>query len=150
MTGLIDGWTWFSPWTWLVAAAVLAGLEILTPGAFMIWLGGAAVVNAALVALFAPAWEAQLLLYVALSVASVLIGRQLVGRRPPADAEPGLNRRSERLIGSLVEVVDPLVGGRGRVQVGDSPWPATGPDLAVGANARVVRVEGTTLVVEGV
>ena len=36
------------------------------------------------------------------------------------------------------------------VQVGDAPGMATGPDLAAGVQARVVRVEGTTLVVEAV
>ncbi len=148
MNELAAGWTLFSPWSWLVAAAVLAGVEILTPGAFMIWLAGAAAANAALVALIAPGWEAQLLLFVALAMNSILVGRWF-GRRQPASGDPGLNRRSERLIGCRVEVVEPLVGGRGRVQVGDSPWAAVGPDLAVGATARVVRVDGTTLVVEG-
>jgi len=148
MNELIAGWTLFSPWSWLAAAAVLAGLEILTPGAFMIWLAGAAVVNAAIVAVVAPGWEAQLLLFVALAVNAVLVARMLA-RRQGTGRDPGLNRRTDRLIGCLVQVVDPIVGGRGRVQVGDSPWMATGPDLAAGASARVIGIEGTTLVVEG-
>lgn len=139
-----------SPWTWLAAAAVLAGLEIITPGAFMIWLAGAAIASAAVAAVFAPSWEAQLLLFVALSVGSVLLGRRWLARHPASLGHSDLNRRGVRMVGCLVEVVEPIVGGRGRVQVGDSPWAATGPDLAAGAQARVVRVEGTTLVVEAV
>ena len=137
-----------SPWTWLAAAAVLAGLEIVSPGAFMIWLAGAAIVSAAVAALLAPAWPAQLVLFVVLSVLSVIAGRAWLRRYPTASSEPELNRRAERMVGSLVIVVEPLSGGIGRVQVGDSPWPATGPDMAAGARARVVRVDGTTLGVE--
>ena len=137
-----------TPWVWLVAAAILAGLEIVTPGAFMIWLAGASVVSALIGALFAPAWETQLMLFVVLAVVSVICGRLWVGRRPPVTHEPGLNRRSDRMVGAVVVVVDAISGGAGRVQVGDSHWPCTGPDLPVGAKARVVRVEGTTLVVD--
>ena len=137
-----------SPWTWLVAAALLAGLEIIAPGAFMIWLAGAAAVSAGIAALFAPPWAAQLMIFVGLAVASVLIGREWLRRRPPATQEPGLNRRGERILGSLVTVVEPLVAGIGRVQLGDSPWPARGPDLAAGSRARIVGIEGNTLVIE--
>lgn len=143
-------WDWaiLSPWTWLAAAAVLAGLEILSPGAFMIWLAGAAVVSAAIAAIFAPAWETQLLVFVALAVVSVIGGRAWLRAHPTASRDPKLNRRATRMVGSLVTVVEPIVGGTGRVQVGDAPWAATGPDMAAGTRARVVRVEGTTLVVD--
>jgi membrane protein implicated in regulation of membrane protease activity len=137
-----------TPWVWLVAAAVLAGLEIVTPGAFMIWLAGASVVSALVAAVFAPAWETQLMLFVVLAVISVICGRIWVGRRLPVTHEPGLNRRSDRMVGAVVVVVDAVTDGVGRVQVGDSPWPCSGPDMPVGAKARVVRVDGTTLVVD--
>ena len=64
-------WLPLSPWTWLAAAAVLAGLEIVSPGAFMIWLAGAAVGSALVAAVFDPAWEAQLMVFVGLSLISV-------------------------------------------------------------------------------
>lgn len=138
-----------TPWTWLIAAAVLAGLEVVTPGAFMIWLAGAAVVTAGISAAVAPAWEWQVAIFVALSVAAVLVARRYFARsRSPAS--PELNRRADRMVGVRVVVLEPIVDGRGRVQVGDSPWPATGPDLPAGATARILRVDGTTLVVEAV
>lgn len=135
-------------WHWLIAAAALAGLEIVAPGAFMIWLAGAAAATALVVLLLDPAWEAQAVIFVVLSVASVLLGRRWLGLRPRAELHPELNRRADRLVGALVTVLEPVGEGHGRVVVGDAPWPATGATLAAGARARVVRVEGTTLVVE--
>lgn len=64
--------------------------------------------------------------------------------------EPELNRRGQQWIGRVVIVAEPLRHGRGTVRAGDSMWPAQGPDLEAGAQARVVRVEGTVLVVEAV
>jgi len=138
------------PWTWLVAAVVLAGIETLLPGASMIWLAAAAGLTALLSWLLHPAWEWQVVHFVLLSVAAVLLGREWLGRRAVPATDAGLNRRADRMIGTLVTVVEPIVAGCGRVQVGDSPWPAIGPDMAAGARARVVSVDGTTLVVERV
>ena len=138
-----------TPWVWLIGAAVLAGLEVVTPGASLIWVAGAAALTALASWLLAPVLVVQVAIFVALGVALVLFARARFAR-PRVAVHSELNRRADRMVGSLVTVVDPLVAGRGRVQVGDSPWPATGPDLPAGASARVVRVEGTTLVVEGV
>lgn len=139
-----------TPWVWLAAAAVLAGLEILSPGAFMIWLAGAAVVSAGIAAAIAPPWTAQLLLFAGLATTSVLVGRAWLRAHPTTSDDPQLNDRATRMIGTLVTVVEPIADGCGRVQVGDSPWAARGPDMAAGARARVVRVEGTTVVVDAV
>lgn len=65
-----------------------------------------------------------------------------------ATDEPELNRRGHQLVGRVVIVAEPLRHGRGTVRVGDSVWPAQGPDLEAGAKARVVKTEGTALVVE--
>jgi membrane protein implicated in regulation of membrane protease activity len=89
-------------------------------------------------------------LFVALSVVAIVTARKYFGRRPDRAPETGLNRRAERLVGTTVVVVEAFVHGKGRVQVGDSPWAATGPDLAVGDAAKVVRVDGATLTVEAV
>ncbi len=137
-----------TPWAWAIAALVLAGLELAVPGVFLIWLGGAAAVTAVLAALFAPEWQWQVVHFVLLAVMLVVLARQLLGVRHAALPAPRLNRRAEAMIGTMVTVVEPLTGGTGRVQVGDSPWPAAGPDMAAGTQARIVRVDGTTLVVD--
>lgn len=136
-----------TPWVWLIAAAMLAGLEVITPGASLIWLAGAAALTALLSWLLAPVLVVQVGIFVAIGIALVLFARARFAR-PSVAVHSELNRRADRMVGSLVTVIEPLVAGRGRVQVGDSPWPATGPDLPAGASARIVRVEGTTLVVE--
>jgi len=139
-----------SPWSWLIAAAVLAGLEILSPGAFMIWLAGAAVVTALLAVVLPIGWQMQILVFVLLSVGTVIWARKRFGRYPDRANESSLNRRAERLVGRTVIVVEAFANGKGRVQVGDSPWAAIGPDLVVGAAVRIVGVDGATLEVEAV
>jgi inner membrane protein len=42
----------------------------------------------------------------------------------------------------------PIVAGCGRIRVDDSSWRVVGPDTPAGERVRVVRIEGTTLVVE--
>jgi len=135
-------------WAWGIAALVFAGFELAVPGVFLIWLGGAAAITAVIAALFAPEWQWQVVHFVLLAVIFVLLARQLLGARAAALPAPRLNRRAEAMIGTRVTVVEAIADGTGRVQVGDSPWPAAGPDMAAGTVARIVRVEGTTLVVD--
>jgi membrane protein implicated in regulation of membrane protease activity len=138
----------FAPWGWAIAAVVLAGLELHAPGAYFIWLAGAAAATAGLAFAVDTGWEWQIVHFVLLGVIAVLLGRQFFGHRIVRRLPGKLNRRAEAMIGTTVTVVEPIAGGAGRVQVGDSPWPAAGPDMAAGTLARIVRVEGTTLVVD--
>jgi len=136
-----------TPWGWGVAAAALAIMELFAPGVFMIWLAGAAAITALLAAL-GLGWAWQLLAFAVLSVLAVFTARRVVSRNPTRSDAPGLNRRAETLVGVTVIVTAPFVAGQGQVRLGDSVWPAQGPDLGVGAAARVIAVEGATLVVE--
>jgi inner membrane protein len=145
MTSILDI---FTTWGWLVAALVLAGLEIAMPGAFLIWLAGAAAVTGVLTGLLGLGWQAQLPLFAVLAIVSILLGRAYLKRNPIKTDDSGLNRRSDRMVGELVDVVEPIVGGKGKVQVGDSPWLATGPDAPKGAKVRITAVHGATLHVE--
>jgi membrane protein implicated in regulation of membrane protease activity len=138
-----------SPYAWLALAALLGAAEIVAPGLFLIWLAGAALATALLVALGVPGWW-PLIAFAGLAVVAVLIGRRVIARHPPVGDRPGLNRAADRMVGALVTVEADFVGGRGRVRVGDGGWPARGPNLPAGAQARVVAVEGGTLVVEPV
>ncbi len=136
----------FGPWGWAALAAVLGTAEILAPGLFLIWLGGAAAATAAITALIGGDWAVQSVLFAVLALGSVLLGRSVMASAP-ADTSP-LNRRADRMIGSIVTVVDGIEAGRGRVQIGDSPWAAAGPDLAIGSQARIVAVDGNIVRVE--
>lgn len=137
-----------APWGWAIAAVLLAGLELHAPGAFFIWLAGAAAATSLLAFVAHPAWEWQIVHFVLLGIIAVLLGRQFFGHRIVSRPLTRLNRRAEAMIGTTVTVVEPIAGGAGRVQVGDSPWPARGPDMVAGTLALIIRVDGTTLVVD--
>ncbi|CAM5775971.1 membrane protein [Labrys miyagiensis] len=136
-------------WGWFVLAAVLIGLEMLLPGAFMIWLGLAAAATG-LLNLFVPMdWPVALLVFAVLGVVFAWIGRRVSARVDAADTEqPFLNRRADALIGQSFTLTEPIVNGEGRIRIGDTVWHLHGPDAGVGARIRVVRVEGGRLVVE--
>ena len=135
-----------SPWGWAALAALLGTAEMVAPGIFLIWLGGAAAATAAIIALIGGDWPVQTLLFGVLALGSVLLGRSVMAKSLPDETQ--LNRRAERMVGNIVTVVDSIEGGRGRVQIGDSPWAASGPDLAAGSRVRIVAVEGNIVQVE--
>lgn len=136
-------------WGWFVLAAVLVGLEVFLPGAFMIWLGLAAVAVGALSFFLPLSWPLALLLFAALGVAFAWIGRHFAHKADVSDKEqPFLNRRADALIGQSFTLAEPIVNGEGRIRVGDTVWHIRGADAGAGARIKVVRVEGGHLAVE--
>jgi membrane protein implicated in regulation of membrane protease activity len=136
-------------WGWLILGLLLIGGELLAPGIFLLWLGLAALVTGAVVGLTGMAWQGALLVFAALSLASVLAGRVLTRRKgEEPDIAAGLNDRGRQLIGKVFTLEATMAGGEGRIRVGDSSWRVTGPELLAGTQIRVMRVEGATLVVE--
>lgn len=139
----------FGGWSWVVLGLVLIGGEMLAPGAFLVWLGLAALVTGVVVGATGMAWQGAALVFAALCVVSVLAGRGLTRRRSDEpDAATGLNDRGRQLIGKVFRLEATMTGGEGRIRVGDSSWRITGPELLAGAEVKVVRVDGATLVVE--
>lgn len=136
-------------WGWVVLGLVLIGGELMAPGIFLIWLGLAALLTGLLVGLFDLGWQVSALVFAGLSIASVVAGRLLTRQRSDEpDLAQGLNDRGRQLIGRVFKLEATMVGGEGRIRVGDSSWRITGPELLAGTEVRVVRVEGATLVVE--
>jgi inner membrane protein len=138
----------FTTWGWLVAALVLAGFEMAVPGAFLIWLAGAAAVTGVLTGLLGLGWQVQLPLFAVLAIISIVLGRAYLKRNPIKTDDSGLNRRGDRMTGQVVEVIEAIVRGQGKVKVGDSPWIATGLDAPVGAKVRIIAVKSSILQVE--
>jgi membrane protein implicated in regulation of membrane protease activity len=137
------------PWSWVVLGLALMGLELLAPGAFLVWLGLAAVLTGMADWAFDLSWQMSALVFAALSVGAVLLGRAVTRRRDEEDeGRPALNRRGHSLVGQVFTLDAPIAGGQGRIKVGDSVWRVVGSDAPVGATVRVVRVDGATLVVE--
>ncbi|HKR18312.1 NfeD family protein [Rhizorhapis sp.] len=134
-------------WWWLILAVLLGIGEIISPGVFLIWVAAAAAFTGLVTILTGVPPAAQLLIFAATSLVSAWFGRRWYLGNPVQSADPLLNDRAARLIGRTVTVAEPIVHGRGRVTVGDSVWPATGPDLPKGAAAQVTGVSEGVLVV---
>ena len=135
-------------WAWFILALVLAALEIAAPGAFMIWLAGASFATGLLTLIFDLDWHWQLVAFAVLAIVSVVRGRAYLRRHPTPSSDALLNRRADRLVGEVVIVIEAIEAGHGRVQVGDSPWLAAGPDMPAGSRARIRSVDGSRVNVE--
>ena len=133
---------------WLIGGLVLCAAETLAPGAFLIWIGAAAAIVGAIAYFVVIDLTTQLLLFGALVVTLVLIGRKVYG---PLDAGPGPlpQSRAHAMVGNDFYLDEPIVRGYGRIRVGDSSWRVKGDDCPAGAKVKVVAVEeGSLLRVE--
>ena len=137
-------------WWWLILALILGIAEMIIPGVFLIWLGAAALLTGVATLAFGLPDAAQFAVFAAAAIVAVYVGRRYFRSNPIESSDPLLNDRAARLIGETVLVVEPIVGGQGRVKVRDGVWNARGPDLPSGARVRVIGVEGSFLLVEPV
>ncbi len=137
--------------TWAAVALVLFAAETMAPGAFMLWLGFAAVA-VFLGVLLIPGVPllAQVAAFIVLSFISIQVYRKWFRGRERQSDQPALNRRATALIGRVVPLERAIVQGHGRVQIADAYWDVAGPDLPAGTSVRVVGADGMTLQVEAV
>ena len=138
---------WF--WIWLILAALLYVGEMLTTTLFLLPFA-----IGASIALFANLLGAELwlqwLLFVAVSVVALVALRPLARR---LTAQGGGQRSGvDRLIGKTgVIIAENVPPGECRARVGREIWNVasdSGAELAEGAAIKVLRVEGTHLIVE--
>jgi membrane protein implicated in regulation of membrane protease activity len=134
---------------WGAAALLLFAAEALAPGAFMLWLGFAAVV-VFIGVLLVPGIPllAQVAAFIALSFVSIQVYRRWFTHNDRVSDQPMLNRRVAQLIGRVVSLESPIVNGRGRVQIADAYWEVAGPELPAGTVVKIVGAIDTTLRVE--
>ncbi len=134
---------------WGAAALLLFAAEAMAPGAFMLWLGFAAVVVFVGVMLVPGiSLLVQVAAFVALSFVSIQIYRTWFRSHERISDQPMLNRRAEQLVGRVLPLERGIVNGRGRVQIADALWDVSGPELPTGAPVRIIGVEGMNLQVE--
>src|SRR5262249_39127051 len=96
------------PWNWIIVGAVLMALEVAAPGAFMIWLGLAAVTTGVLAFAVDLAWPTEFLVFAVLGLAFALVGRRVNANFSARnDASPFLNRRAEALVGRTFQLDAP-------------------------------------------
>lgn len=139
---------------WLILGLVLLTLELLGSGGYLLWIGGAALATSVVARLSDIRAEEQWVLFATLSVLFTLVWYLFQRRRDKRGRERnGLNQRAQSLVGSQCVVMTPVTSQEGRVKLGDSSWLAcseSGDTLAPGVRVRVVRVEGTKLVVSAI
>ena len=125
---------------WLTIGILLAVLELIIPGTYLIWFGFAAIVNSLMTA-FIPdlslAW--QLAWFALFSVFFAFIGWKIYGWTIFHSVVPekyrNLNDPIAQMTGKTVKVVS-VKGGKMQVAVGDTVWTATSEDdIKVGDNA---------------
>jgi membrane protein implicated in regulation of membrane protease activity len=137
-------------WIWLTIGVLLAGLEMLVPGVYLVWLGIAAIITGVLTGLLHLSLPAQVIDFVFLSLIIAFSARRFLRDSPIVGADPLMNRRVARMLGQTAVVVQAIEHGSGRVHFGDSEWIASGPDVAVGERVRITGSDGATLLVEPV
>jgi membrane protein implicated in regulation of membrane protease activity len=128
-------------WGWIIAGVVIAGLEILLPGVFLLWIGLGAVAVGLILALMpelALAW--QLLVFALAMLGSLGLGFWVQRRGRARGDHDFLNRETEAMIGRRYLALAPFAAGRGRIKVQDSSFAAVS-DQAIAAG-ELVEVVG--------
>ncbi len=125
---------------WIVGGLALCAAETLVPGAFLIWIGAAAVGVGVVEFVYPLELTWQLLVFAALVVAFVFLGKRVYGSLDAGTPQLPLSR-AHAMIGQVFYLDEPIAHGFGAIRVGDSVWRVAGEDLPAGAKVRVVAVE---------
>ena len=126
------------PWAWIIAGAVLLATELAVPGAFMMWLGIAAVLVGALSFVVDWSWQLQCIAFAVFAAASVPLWRRFALKVEPQSEAPLLNRRTEALIGRVFTLEKPIVEAWVRCASTTRSGGSVGPTgrLAAGSRSR--------------
>ena len=139
----MDDWVW-----WIIAAGLLAVGEIATLGFFMGPIAIAATL-AAIVAAIGAGLAAQWIVFIAASLASLLVLRPIARRhlRTPASLRTG----TAALVGGPATVIQRVDRDGGQVKIGGDVWTARSYDeddsFEPGARVEVMKIEGATALV---
>lgn len=140
-------------WNWWVLGLILLGLEIVMPGTFFLWFGLSAMIVGAVSLVLGPensvwVWQAQVVVFVALSLVTAFFGRRIIAQYGWDKSEnEDLNDRGGQLIGQKATLTEAIVNGSGRVKFGDTTWRVKGPNLEPGTTVEIVGREAGTLIV---
>ncbi|MGB1875993.1 MAG: NfeD family protein [Rhodospirillaceae bacterium] len=136
-------------WSWWTLALLMFVIELAMPGVIFLWLAIAATLTGALVWIMPDlGWQVSFVIFAVLSVISIVVGRKVWRPGHVESEDPTLNRRAEQYVGQTFTLDTALENGRGRLNVGDSSWLVSGPDLPAGAKVKVIGVDGSVLEVE--
>ena len=133
---------------WMIAAGVLAVGEIATMGFFLGPIAIAATL-AAIVSLAGGGLAAQWIVFIAASLASLLVLRPIARRhlRTPAALRTG----TAALVGAPAVVLERVDRDGGQVKIGGEVWSARAYDdddaFEPGARVEVLKIDGATALV---
>jgi membrane protein implicated in regulation of membrane protease activity len=134
---------------WAIVAVVLAVGEIFTPGLFFLGPIALAAVAAGVVGLVGLGAAAQLIVFIAGSVASVLLLRPIARRHLHMPA--ALRTGTAALEGTRALVLQRVDSNGGRVRIGGEEWSARSfmedGVYEPGQRVEVVKIEGATALV---
>jgi membrane protein implicated in regulation of membrane protease activity len=133
---------------WVVIAAVLAVGEVFTL-TFLLGLIAAAAVAAAVAAALGGGVVVQLIVFIAVSIASIALLRPIAKAhlRTPARLRTG----TAALVGARAVVVERVDDDGGRVRIGGEEWSARsfveGQVIEPGTRVEVAQIQGATALV---
>lgn len=138
------------PWLiWVLVGLLVSAAELMLPGAFLVWIGMAAIGTGFALNVFALSFGLQVAVFVALLALGIAIGLRFRRARAPGE----VNQPHAGLAGRTGTVLAVEPAGM-RVRLGDSDWSARPEHGAsppeVGEAVRVISVDGTILVVRAV
>lgn len=137
---------------WIVLGLFLLILEVFVGGSLMMWNGLSAIAVGILVLVLPligiyPSWEMQLVMFAVGGVAALYVWRRYANKPIVTDA-PGLNRRGDNHIGTIVVLPAAIENGRGHISLDDTRWAVRGPDLPAGTRVRLVALDDMIFQVE--
>ena len=132
---------------WLVLGLSLIILELFLWTVFMLWIGASAITVSIFFYLMPEtAWPIQLLIFVALSLASTFLAKRYY---PVKTVDDELHEKAKTYIGKECKVSS-IEDDTAKVKIGNSLWFAKGKELSVGQNVKIIDVESSTFIVESV
>ncbi|WP_377809566.1 NfeD family protein [Azospirillum sp. A29] len=138
-----------SPLLWGALGAVLIAAELVIPGLFLIWFGGAAMLTGLVTALWHDWGLVNEAGFFTIAAGAAVAVAMVHARRRNASSESDaarINDRAGQLVGRAVTLSEPIVNGQGRLFVGDTLWSVEGPDRPAGAAMLVAGHKGMVLV----
>lgn len=140
-------------WGWIIAGVIIAGLEILVPGVFLLWVGlGAFTVGVVLSLIPGLPLAWQSLVFAVSMLSSLGLGFWIQRRSGLTKKASLLNREMEAMVGQRYIAIAPFITGRGRIKVQDTSYAAVSEEaIAKGDLVEVVAIsDGRPRVVKAV
>lgn len=134
-------------YNWLILGVVLLIIEVATFTLLFFWLALAALFMVG-VSYFFPGLSltAQLFMFAATTLLSVIIWHKAFKKTQDNIGDARMNNRTNRYIGRTATIVEPIINGRGKIQIEDSLWRVRcDNDLPVDTQVEIIGADGVLL-----